>query len=519
MSKNVALIGSSGSHLFHLGGKDPHSLIAEVATQLRSANIKLTQVVFVESSTRIDRASENTQAKLWGIDNDFPHILLESRLEEVNQRAIQESESLAQEIRNGQISGLIMVSADPKGINESVIEAAIEKNLPLVGTGGTAVATALNMGARVISFSGTTGTSNHSRAVSFTSALAKEWKLDFSPVTDSTQVRFRELSNIFSELGFVTNALIPAVISIALLTAVIESTGWESLQIHEFKQTIFSVFASVIVARRIAGKNDVIIGAAILAGILSNQGGIIGGSLTGILVGTFVHYSVQYLARANVPTTAIQIFSGGFVGILAGVIGNYLMTPISLTIGGAILSILDLAFQFSGVLMGGVLGLLIWPALISGRYHSIVLPIMLIEIEAQGNSFLGAIDMTCLIMVTAGILLANIILPRNEKRDSQLYRSLVVNLALGDFAEASYPYMFSDRRVMISALIAGALGGAAIGLFQSRGVGYLPIFIAPLISNHPFGFIISMVIAFGASCVLTLAINIFERRKINKEIV
>ncbi|MFK4997860.1 hypothetical protein ACI2OX_11690 [Bacillus sp. N9] len=66
------------------------------------------------------------------------------------------------------------------------------------------------------------------------------------------------------------------------------------------------------------------------------------------------------------------------------------------------------------LIAGLIAGLLIWPAIIGGIYHAAILPIVLLEMERTGNSFLGAVDMVGLVMVSAGITLANIISPRDK---------------------------------------------------------------------------------------------------------
>jgi len=181
--------------------------------------------------------------------------------------------------------------------------------------------------------------------------------------------------------------------------------------------------------------------------------------------------------------------------------------PIALWVGNAIRSLIDAAIEFSPILAGALAGLLIWPAIIGGVYHAAILPIVLLEMEQTGYSFLGAVDMTGLVMVSAGITLANIIAPREKSEASIALPGFLVNMGFGTFVEAAYPFMFSDKRVFASALIAAAVSGAFVGIFDARGTAYVPSLIAPGLSNNPLGFAIAMLVALGLSFGLTFLFN------------
>ena len=160
-------------------------------------------------------------------------------------------------------------------------------------------------------------------------------------------------------------------------------------------------------------------------------------------------------------------------------------------------------------------GLLIWPAIIGGVYHAAILPIVLLEMETQGFSFLGAVDMTGLVMVSAGITLANIIAPRDKSEASVALPGFLVNVGFGTFVEAAYPFMFADKRIFGTALFSAMVSGALCGFFDARGTAYVPSVVAPGLSNNPSGFLISMLVAMGLACVLTIFFNRFTKRAVN----
>lgn len=166
-------------------------------------------------------------------------------------------------------------------------------------------------------------------------------------------------------------------------------------------------------------------------------------------------------------------------------------------LGNGIRSLIESAVALSPVLAGGIAGLLIWPAIIGGVYHAAILPIVLLEMETAGVSFLGAVDMTGLVMVSAGITLANILYPRQRSEAAIAAPGFAINMIFGTFVEAAYPFMFSDRIVFLGAVLSAGLSGVAIGLFNVRGTAYVPSFTAPALSNNAVGFTISMLVWFG----------------------
>src|SRR5699024_11506161 len=111
--------------------------------------------------------------------------------------ALEVDARIAQMVREGQIDGVMFVSAEPERVNHLTFQAAIEAELPLAGTGGSSVAKVQSMGGRVLSASGTTGTTSRTRAVAFTTAFAREWGVRYRPVIGKTGAQAAE--NLRSE--------------------------------------------------------------------------------------------------------------------------------------------------------------------------------------------------------------------------------------------------------------------------------------------------------------------------------
>lgn len=227
----------------------------------------------------------------------------------------------------------------------------------------------------------------------------------------------------------------------------------------------------------------------------------------------FAYYIITFCLKHKVPATTANIAAGGLAGLIAGLIGMLLIAPVALWLGNGIKALIESALNFSPLLAGAVAGLLIWPAIIGGVYHAAILPIVLLEMEATGFSFLGAIDMTGLVMVSAGITLANIVYPRQKSDAAVALPGFLINMGFGTFVEAAYPFMFSDKLVFAAALIASTVSGAFVGMFDVKGTAYVPSILAPGLANEGKAllFALCMLIALGVAFVITILANRIAR--------
>lgn len=518
MEKRVAILGSSGGNLYSLGGSNPRGLISEITAQAEAAGAEVGAVQFVAARASMDQARESTPAVLmsWNADIQELVVVQQGTLEEVNVQAQQMDATIAQEIREGRISALVLVSCDPAGANKQAIQAAVELQIPVAGTGGTSMAAVQAAGARVVATSGTTGSTNRTRAIGAMSALSQEWGVRYTPVIGSGAAFTGATGDVFSRIklrGIMMSAL-PGFIAMALLLALSRIPGFDGL--GELSSTVIGalpVVIAAIAAKQVSGMDDVGIVAGIVAGVLSTDGGIIGGLIGGIGAGILAYYLVRLTIDLKFPATTVGIVAGGLSGLIAGFAVNLLIAPVALMAGDGVRSLIEGALAFNAVLAGAVAGLLIWPAIIGGVYHAAILPIVLLEMEQAGNSFLGAVDMTGLVMVSAGITLANILVPREKSEATLAAPGFLINIGFGTFVEAAYPFMFSNKLVFAGAIFSAGLSGLFVGLFGVRGTAYVPALIAPTVSNTPIGFLISMLVALGSAFVCTALANRLARAK------
>lgn len=507
--KNLALIGSSGGNLYNLGGKDPKKLITEMQIQADAAGMELEDVIFIGANASMDNINKNTEAKLYSLsENEITSTSLDL-LTNINERAIEKDRKLAERIRNDEISGVIFVSADPSNINKATLKAVAEKGLPVTGTGGTAMANIQSSGARVIAVSGTTGTTNRTRAISAISSFAKEFDEKYSPVVGKVNGS-EDSGNVFDRINIrgIMMAALPGFISMALILAISKIPGLEGLSdIFDLIIGALPVIVAGVAAYQVSALEEVGVVSGIIAGVLSVDGGVIGGIIGGVLAGLLATYLIKLAFKWNMPGTTANILAGGLSGVIAGLIVYYLISPIALFLGDGVRELLQTAIDFNPVLAGIVAGAVIWPAIMSGIYHAAILPIILLEMEAAGMSFLGSIDMVALVMVSAGITLGNILFPTRTEDRAIALPGFLINLIFGTFVEASYPFMLSNKIIFTGAIISGAVGGGVVGFFNIQGTAYVPTPVAPSLSTSPSGMLIAMLVALGLGLLFTFIGN------------
>lgn len=480
-NKRVAILGSSGGNLYSLGGSDPVKLLGEIHAQCDRAEMDVAWIQFIGAKASMDKIKETTPADLytWDSATQAVQVVFSGTLKEVNEQAVKVDQEVAQAIDDGDIDGIILMSADPDGTNKEAIAAAIRKEVPIVGTGGTSMAITSSKGGKVIATSGTTGTTNRTRAISFVSSLSKHWGIDYRPSIgqSNTEIADNPLKRI--QFRGIMLAALPGFISLAIILALSKIPGLSGLgDVFDILIKALPVMLAAIAARQISGLDEVAIVAGIIAGVLSVDGGIIG-------------------------------------GIIAGLFAYFLIAPLALQAGQAIRELIEYTIALSPLLAGLVAGLLIWPAILGGVYHAAILPIVLLEMEKAGNSFLGAVDMTGLVMVSAGITLANMIAPRKKGEAALATPGFLINMGFGTFVEAAYPFMFSSKVVFAGAIGSAGLAGMLVGLFDVRGTAYVPSLVSPFLSNNITGQLIAMAVGFVSSFVITLIANKWSQNKTN----
>ena len=511
MTKKIAVIGSSGGNLFTQGGSDPVAMMKEITMQMNSIDIDVAQLNYVCASASMDGISKDAKASLFKLEDGEVKDIASGALYEINDQAREADKALAAAIRAGEIDGVVLLSADPNDVNKESLVAAAEMKIPAVGTGGSSMAATQALGVNVVSASGTTGTTNRTRAVAFASALAKEWGMKYRPIIGTSKGAVQQ-GNVWKRINFkgIMMTSMPGFIAMAIILAISKIPGLEALApVFDTLIGVLPVILAAIAAKQVSGLDEVGIVAGVIAGVLAKDGGIIGGLIAGILAGVLAYYIITLCFKWKFPATTANIAAGGLAGLVAGLVGMFLIAPVALWLGNLIKAAIEMALAFSPVLAGAIAGLLIWPAIIGGVYHAAILPIVLLEMEAAGFSFLGAIDMTGLVMVSAGITLANVVFPRQKGDAAVALPGFLINMGFGTFVEAAYPFMFSDKLVFAGALIASTVSGAMVGMFDVKGTAYVPSVLAPGLANDgkALAFALCMLAALAVAFVITVIAN------------
>jgi hypothetical protein len=157
-------------------------------------------------------------------------------------------------------------------------------------------------------------------------------------------------------------------------------------------------------------------------------------------------------------------------------------------------------------------GLTKWGS-IHGYYHCVMFPLILLEMERGGFALLGALDVCCLCCVCAGVCAAVGLTSRAPAEAAASRRAALINLGLGDYVEACYPWMAKSAVINAAAYCGAALAGAALLVVDGSSSGpaaaplssaYLPLPVAVAVSPQPAPVAVAAALAFTVPFSATL---------------
>jgi hypothetical protein len=229
--------------------------------------------------------------------------------------------------------------------------------------------------------------------------------------------------------------------------------------------------------------------AAAMVGVSACHDSILAGLLGGWVVSRLADHTLWTCLQCNVPSTMTNLLLGGGVGALVSVVLvatnlTFLLQSITEICRTTLYSIMT---RVPGT--GFILGCAFCYGSKVGWYHKYFLPSILIEMERGDASFLGAVDELTLVLVSAGICLANVICHNSSHKHPGTIpanRGLWINLLCGDFIEAAYPYMEESWFVNLMGYIASGISTEI--LLHSRqhnqqphvllSSAYVPVFVS-----------------------------------------
>jgi len=487
--RSVALIGSSGGGTATLGHTDPLDLLRSIENELAKANASLDRILFVACGRGMDMVDEKVdQATLY---TKFPQKPLSvahtGTLEEVNQvlKRMDEQE-LATVIHSGKVNGLICVSCSVN-LHASTLQAAAQAKIPVTGSGGTSLAAAsARFGIRLVgNAGGSVANTTYTRAVSYTYALMHEWK------QEDSEMEYRLSHGAGPQWTSVLNACLPAFWAVCLtkrfaqtiLPVLLPSRELSEQELHGLTTFALPMACSVVMASSQAPHlGSTVIMAASVAATLGCHASVLAGMFAGGFTAALCERALHGCIRLGVPATMTNLLVGGGVGSIVGaamlVVSSYLRL-ISEMIRNSV------HWSMNGSIPGlaFLIGCLFCYGSKVGYYHALCLPVILVEMEHGDASVWGTIDEATLVVVSAGICTANLLLPLQrapgeDTSSRQLcQRGLITNLLFGDFIEVAYPFMEASTIVNVSGYLAS---GIATELMAGKsrdvlGLAYLPL--------------------------------------------
>jgi hypothetical protein len=341
-AKRVVLIGSSGGGTATLGHNNVSEFVKLISDHLNSfgggdddddnelavtVNLDTVLCVSLDNGGGLDSVTGEEDATLLYIqDSGSKEVIFHNSLDQINKRMKKYDESVATDIQEGKVHGLITVSCDPS-ILPHTFQAAAKQKVPITGTGGTSLSMATSKyKLRLIgNAGGSVGTTPETKAISFASAFSEEWDLKYCPWEATTKA-----ANAPSWKS-VLNSCLPGFWSIVLLKRFILTTPvGEWIPEHEREALIFTIesyslpiLCAVIMATSRRKVESVQMSAVLAASACRKTilGGLICGWCVSILEERLLYICILKWKLPATMTNLLRVF----VGILTAVI----MLPVS----------------------------------------------------------------------------------------------------------------------------------------------------------------------------------------------
>eukprot|EP00978_Attheya_sp_CCMP212_P001131 scaffold2345_cov51-Attheya_sp.AAC.3 len=519
----VALVGSSGGGSATLGHTDPAALLRTIQKEL-SQNVsssnpdsegpRLRHALFLSVDRGLDGlllsdTDHDVHATLYAIgcrdedpkleSNEDVRMVLTGPLARVNQVYQQlDEEFIARDIQRGLLQGgLISVSSDPKGVNRASFRQAGVSQIPVTGSGGSSLSTAVALHhVRLVgNAGGSVATTSYTRAISYVNALVTSWDdaYEYHPLR-------LQRDEIVPSLRSILDSCLPAFLAVVLAC--------------RFCTMLLSMLSHFSMIRNDDPRNNQYTVSAIIGEWLLERN--ISQHLVHIL-STLQNYALPAVCAA-VTTTAqapelgsLATMGGAVVGamcgsssILAALAGGWLVARLQpRTLG--------LGFAFGCIYCYGSK---------VGWYHSFFLPVILLETEHGNASFWGAIDECTLVLVSAGICAANVCISPYRRTctndvdsvTSVCKRGVAINLLCGDFIECAYPFMEAFPLINISGYIASGVATEILFHGPVLSSAYLPLPMSIWLSSHNWKqMTLASACAFGVAFMGTILSNFWNR--------
>ena len=530
MSKRVALLGSSGGGTATLGHTDARNLIETIALELESIGATLTIVYFVAAAVAFDSitSEEDEQVVLYYYRNGTLDCEKED-LRTINEQCTRRHDkALADKIQQGEIDAIVCISCNAT-LFDSTFRSAKRRQIPITGSGGTSLSLISAIyGLRLVgNAGGSVASTTYTRAVSYTSALSSHWNIQYRPWRNNHRVQ--QLPSITSVL----NSALPIFWGVCLCKRIIQVVMYlheEGSEYHDLYSDFLDVLenyavpvacASLMVVSRF--RERIPVSSLVLATTLAASGArasIFTALSIGLVITPIMERLMFLCIFNNIPATMTNLLMTGGTGAVLAVLASRVSAPLSELSSHISWAIRATVSMESGVFRtcaGFLWGVLSCYGSKVGLYHSVMLPLILIEMEKGDPSFLGAVDELTLVLVCAGICSANMVLScifptLVSITDFHLCRrGMYVNLAFGDFVEVCYPYMKSNAIINFGGYLASGISCAVLVADADspasvpRSSAYLPLPVSVFVAGENWEKMIqASTLAFGISFSFTV---------------
>lgn len=485
-------------------------------------------------------------------------------LKEINKLYKKLDEDLiAKSIKDGHIDGLIVISCDPNNINAKSIYGAAKSNIPVTGSGGSSLATAVSKyGIKLVGNSGgSVATTTYTRSISYVYSLSIDWNVRYTPFMPlSTTNNNNDNSNSMNDENMslpnvksVLESCLPAFLIVSIICRLLEKYNFDTDSNTSFLlsfssddllsllkyQTLPVVACVVFATSQAPHQGSTVLMSSALAACTSCSGSVLAGLLAGYIVSKLVDRALFTCIIWKIPATMSNILVAGGIGMLTSLLFQIShITPLCIALTNTLRSYLQTTPSYkswNGLGFGFLFGCAFCYSSKVGWYHSILLPIILLEMEQGNPSLFGSIDECTLVLVSAGICFGHIILYKmhptkycnivNQDQLVIIKRGFIINMLCGDFIEVVYPYMESYPIINTFGYIAS---GVSTEILYGSSIlddninpsitttpddvlssAYVPIFISIWLANDWFRMLCACLSAFGISFFGTVLNYVF----------
>lgn len=565
MPYRVAIIGSSGGGTATLGHTDASNLLKTINDHLSTAGIQLCYSCYVAlengkgmdaANEQIDSATLYSNGKIDAV-TEVEEFLCKQQahgtLRTVNTFIRENSidAKLADAIQEGTVTGLICISCSPK-LFPKTLSAASAQSIAVTGSGGTSLSQAASLyGLQLVgNAGGSVSTSTVTRAISYTYALANHWKLKYRPWGETThEPSFVSVLNsclpTFWGVCLFKYVLKQCLHRMGIIQAFIESDYLEELKvlilatITSLESWVIPTTCAVTMASSSNSKllaeipqSSLAMAAVISASTCSHS--MLSGFLAGWLVKRWAKKVFFRCIVWNIPATMSGLISSTGTGAIVAT-SLLPLKPILSSFTALTRMAIRWSLSFQSPIIRG-LGGMIWGIFCCygskvGWYHSVILPMILVEMELGEPSFLGSVDELTLVLVCTGICggyLCSVSSSDEELNDSRranislCRRALRTNICFGDFVEACYPFMESSRIVNVAGYVASGLTVAilvinccdSVDSTPATTMAYLPYPISLLLTGpNMLPFACASIVAVGVSFLPSFLYFTLQKKK------